>query len=94
MNSSFPPLRSIDSLPERITYYHIETQNHDVILANGAPAETFIDYTGRKAFDNFAEYIDLYGEERAIYEMDRPRVSAARLLPPDIRARLTNNEAA
>jgi hypothetical protein len=84
----------IDSLPERITYYHIETQNHDVILANGAPAETFIDYIGRKAFDNFAEYIDLYGEERAISEMDRPRVSAARLLPPDIRARLAERKVA
>lgn len=84
----------IDSLPDRVTYYHIETENHDVILANGAPAETFVDYVGRKAFDNFAEYIDLYGEERAIYEMDRPRVSAARLLPPDIRARLADRKVA
>ena len=78
----------IDSLPERVTYYHIETENHDVILANGAPAETFVDYVGRKAFDNYAEYVELYGDELPITEMDRPRVSAARLLPPHIRTRL------
>jgi hypothetical protein len=78
----------MESLPERITYYHVETKDHDVILANGAPAETFIDYIGRQVFDNHAEYVDLYGEERVIAEMDLPRVSAARMVPPEIRARL------
>ncbi|MEY8840466.1 Hint domain-containing protein, partial [Cribrihabitans sp. XS_ASV171] len=34
----------IESLPERVTYYHVETEDHDVILANGAPAETYVDY--------------------------------------------------
>lgn len=77
-----------DRLAERFTYYHLETEAHDVILANGAPAESFIDYVGRRAFDNFAEYLDLFGEERTIGEMDRVRISAARLVPADIRARL------
>jgi len=75
-------------LPERVTYYHIETENHDVILANGAPAETFIDYAGRQAFDNYQEYVSLYGCERIIPEMDRPRISDQRLVPDAIRARL------
>lgn len=78
----------VKSLPERVTYYHIETENHDVILANGAAAETYVDYIGRRAFDNYAEYLELYGEERAITEMSLPRVSAARLVPPVIRDRL------
>ncbi|MBJ6373550.1 Hint domain-containing protein [Sedimentitalea sp. CAU 1593] len=84
----------IDSLPDRVTYYHIETENHDVILANGAPAETYVDYIARRAFDNHAEYLALYGEENPIREMPLPRVSAARLVPPAIRARLVDRSAA
>lgn len=69
------------ALPEQFTYYHIETEAHDEILAEGVPAETFIDYAGRRAFDNYQEYLDLYGCERIIPEMSRPRLSAARQLP-------------
>ncbi|ASP22312.1 Hint domain protein [Antarctobacter heliothermus] len=71
-------------MPDSFTVYHIETESHDVILANGAPSETFIDYRGRRAFDNFDEYLDLYGAERIIPEMHRPRISSARLLPQSI----------
>lgn len=78
----------IESLPDRVTYYHIETDVHDVVMANGAPAETFVDHSERRVFDNFAEYVALYGDERAIYEMDLARISAARLVPPHIKARL------
>lgn len=84
----------IESLPERVTYYHIETANHDVILANGTPAETYVDYVRRSAFDNFQEYVALYGDERTICEMDVPRVSAARLVPPAIKARLNSKDVA
>ncbi len=80
-------------LPERFTVYHVETQAHDVILANGAPSETYLDLPGRRTFDNYAEYLDLYGAERTIPEMDRPRISARRLLPDAIRARLGINGA-
>ena len=75
-------------MPGRMTFHHVETEAHDVILANGVPAETFIDYVGRAAFDNHAEYLDLYGCERLIPEMPAPRISTARLLPEAIRARL------
>lgn len=75
-------------LPDHATYYHVETENHDVILANGAPAETFLDCPGRQAFDNYQEYLDLYGTERIIREMDRPRIASRRLLPDAIKARL------
>ena len=82
------------ALPERVTYYHVETDGHEVILANGAAAETFVDYLGRRAFDNFAEYLALYEEHAVIPEMDRPRIAAARLLPAAIRARLAGRAAA
>jgi hypothetical protein len=75
-------------LEDSFTVYHIETKNHDVILASGAPAETFIDAVGRAAFDNHQEYLDLYGVERIIPEMTMPRISSARLVPNEIRERL------
>jgi len=75
-------------LPDSFTVYHVETEDHDVILANGAAAETFIDYVGRAAFDNHGEYLELYGCERIIPEMARPRISTPRLLPDAIKARL------
>jgi hypothetical protein len=74
-------------LADSFIVYHIETEAHDVILANGAPAETFIDYVGRRSFDNYQEYIDLFGAERLTQEMPLPRISARRLLPTGIRAR-------
>jgi len=75
-------------LEDSFTVYHIETEHHDVILANGAPAETFVDAVTRSHFDNFQEYLDLYGAERIIPEMDRPRISSQRLVPEAIKARL------
>ncbi|MFT5799098.1 MAG: hypothetical protein ACI9PY_003814 [Ascidiaceihabitans sp.] len=77
-----------DELAARITYYHIETDAHDVILANGAPSETFVDAVSRKNFDNYAEYLDLFGAERLIPEMKMCRITSARLLPEAIQARL------
>ena len=83
-----------ESLPDRVTYHHIETEAHEVVLANGMPAETYVDYVGRRAFDNHSEYLELYGEERIIAEMPRPRVSAARLVPPAIRAMIAKAKVA
>lgn len=68
-------------LPDHVVYYHVETENHDTILANGVPAETFVDYVGRRGFDNYQEYLDLYGCERIIPEMPYTRISAQRQLP-------------
>jgi hypothetical protein len=84
----------VSELGERFTVYHVETEDHDIILAEGAPAETFIDYVGRQAFDNYAEYVALYGEERIITEAPYPRISTPRLLPPARKARLRGAAAA
>ena len=83
-----------DALPERVTYFHIETECHDVIRANGAAAETFVDDVARSYFDNYSEYLTTCGADRVIRENALPRVSAARLVPPAILARLTRKVAA
>jgi hypothetical protein len=44
-----------------LEYLHIEIEGHDVILANGAPAETLEGNADRADFDNFDEYVALYG---------------------------------
>ena len=35
-----------------VTYYHLELARHDVVLAEGLPAETYIETGGRSAFEN------------------------------------------
>ncbi|MES3674755.1 Hint domain-containing protein [Halomonas elongata] len=77
-----------DELQGTMTYFHVETDSHEAILANGAEAETYIDYIDRQAFDNYAEYIALYGIETRIIEMPRHRISSRRLLPLALRERL------
>ena len=44
-----------------LEYLHIELEDHDVILANGAPAETLDGNADRADFDNFEERVALYG---------------------------------
>lgn len=81
-------------LGDRVTYYHIETADHDVILANGCPAETFVDNVSRRAFDNFAEYEALFGAAADTGEVDRWRVMSRRQLPARVRARLADRAVA
>ena len=88
VNGTTITLDPLDALPETVTYYHVETDAHDVILAHGAAAETFVDAVTRRRFDNHSEYAALYGEDRVIEEMPLPRVASARLVPAGLRARL------
>ncbi|WP_173577336.1 Hint domain-containing protein [Acetobacter fallax] len=45
---------------DEVAYFHIELDSHDLVLANGAPSETFIDDGSRGMFHNAAEYATLY----------------------------------
>jgi hypothetical protein len=72
---------------ETYTVYHIETEAHEIILANGAPAETFIDNVSRRAFDNFAEFEALYGDVPEMAELPYPRAMSARQVPGWLRDR-------
>ncbi|MGE0082197.1 MAG: Hint domain-containing protein, partial [Thiohalomonadaceae bacterium] len=71
-----------------VEYFHIELKNHELVLAEGTPAETFVDNASRRTFDNFAEYLELYGEESPIPELPQPRVKHRRQLPSRIQRRL------
>ena len=45
---------------ERVDYFHVELDSHDILLANGAPSESFLDDGGRGMFHNAAEFAALY----------------------------------
>jgi hypothetical protein len=76
----------------RFVYVHIELADHALVLAEGVPAETFVDHVTRRRFDNFAEFEALYGAETAgIAEIELPRIKSARQLPRATRDRLAAN---
>ncbi|WP_425102039.1 hypothetical protein [Tropicibacter sp. S64] len=62
----------------------METDAHELILAEGLACETYLDNPGRAAFVN--------GHERAdapkIREMPLPRIVAPRMVPSALRSRL------
>jgi len=45
---------------DQVEYFHIELETHDVIFAEGAPSETFIDDDSRAVFHNAHEFHALY----------------------------------
>jgi uncharacterized repeat protein (TIGR03803 family) len=75
---------------EAIEYFHIELDGHHVIVAEGAPAESFIDDDSRGLFHNAHEYRALYPDMPAGaaqycaprrdqgYEVERGRAAIAR----------------
>ena len=85
------PIRFVplSEMPTRFVWWHVELENHEVVLVNGGvPAESFIDYVGRSGFDNYDEYLALAGADRLIPEMPFARISAHRLVPPELREAL------
>jgi hypothetical protein len=46
---------------DSLSYFHIETDRHEIILAAGVAVETFIDVHNRSGFDNVGDYIARYG---------------------------------
>ncbi len=75
----------------RFTYFHVELADHALILAEGVPAETFVDHVTRRRFDNYAEFEALYGGEQPnIAELDMPRIKSARQLPRATQAKLAH----
>ena len=76
------------NVPPSFTYYHIEVDDHSLILAENTPAETFVDNVDRANFDNWDEYLALYPEGKAVVEMPYPRAKAYRQVPRAIRERL------
>lgn len=42
---------------EQVEYFHVELDTHDVIYADGAPSETYVDCDNRLMFSNGSEYV-------------------------------------
>ncbi len=58
-----------------VQYFHIELEDHDVLLAEGAWSETFIDDDSRAMFHNAREYEALFpSEENVICRYCAPRL--------------------
>jgi hypothetical protein len=79
---------------ERFAYYSVETERHEVILAEGCPAETFMDHVPRSRWDNHRDYLALHPDEPQIAEMDLPHAKSHRQVPPEIHARIAERAAA
>jgi hypothetical protein len=45
---------------ERVDYFHVELDTHDVLLAEGAPSESYLDDDSRGMFHNVSEFAALY----------------------------------
>jgi glycosyltransferase involved in cell wall biosynthesis len=50
---------------ERVDYFHLELDAHDIIIAEGAWSESFVDDDSRAIFQNAHEYATLYRDLRA-----------------------------
>ncbi len=47
----------------RVEYFHLELDAPDVLWANGAATETYVNHGNRRMFGNWAEYVARYGAE-------------------------------
>ena len=48
---------------EQVEYFHIELEQHEVILAEGAPAESYVESDNRGGFQNAHEFSALYPDD-------------------------------
>jgi autotransporter passenger strand-loop-strand repeat protein len=77
------------NVPECFTYYHVELATHELLLAEGTPAESFVDNVHRMAFHNWDEHEALHQDASPIAEMSYPRALSHRQVPIDMRSHLT-----
>jgi len=72
-----------ENVPDSFRYYHIELATHELLLAEGCPAESFVDNVDRMHFHNWDAR---EAPSEAVEEMDYARAKSARQVPSDIRA--------
>ena len=68
-------------MPSEFTYWHIETEEHELVVANGVAAETLSGAPERKDFDNYDSYVAQYGADRIIQPMAYPRIKDVAQMP-------------
>jgi hypothetical protein len=69
----------IEALGGEFTVYHVETRAHAIVMANGAPCETFSDAATRRAFDPVGDSVAELADW--IDELPYPRVLSPRQVP-------------
>ncbi|MFT8896629.1 MAG: Hint domain-containing protein [Acetobacter sp.] len=55
-----------DSIGERVEYIHIELESHDLLLAEGAASESFVDDGSRGMFHNAGTFAELYPDAETV----------------------------
>jgi len=80
-----------------LTYYNIELERHGLITANGLLAESyFANYRSngfsRDCWDNYHDYVALYGAGELMEELPLPRIAFARQIPMQLRLTLQLHE--
>lgn len=78
-------------MPAVFTYHHVEFSDHEVILAEGAATESFLDGVEDVGFDNWSERP---AGLSPLAELAFPRARSARQVPRAIRERLAARAAA
>lgn len=76
------------NVPTTLVYYHVEVEDHSLILAENTPAETFVDNVDRLNFDNWHEHEALYPNGKHVNELPFPRAKSHRQVPVSIRVML------
>jgi subtilisin family serine protease len=89
---------TIARLPcDAVTYFHVELARHDVLLAQGLPAESYLDTGNRAEFEGIALPADEAGRRRALRTWHRRACAPLCLSGPPLarlRARLAARAAA
>ena len=78
-----------DETCTEVEYIHVELDRHEIILAEGAEAETFLDDDSRGLFHNAAEYAAMYPQGRVTGGFCAPRIEGGFALEA-IRRRLAS----
>jgi hypothetical protein len=84
----------LTDVPNMFVYYHIELDDHSLIFAENAPAETFVDNVDRLAFDNWAEHEALFPNGKEVPELPYARAKSHRQVPRKTREMLAARAAA
>jgi len=80
---------------DQVEYFHLEFEGHEVIFAEGAPAESYVECYNRQGFQNAHEFAELYPDDaRPSFSYCLPRVEAGTAELAAIRARLFERAAA
>jgi hypothetical protein len=79
--------------PAQLDYYHLEFDRHRLIVANGAPVESFVDDVSRETFDNVDEWRALSLTPLVADALPFRKVKSVRQLPPHTSERLAERAA-